>query len=142
MYGFAATMGFPFPMVREAVSLPQTGQRNNRNGCVTMEKPKGRLAKHTLFTTLFSFWITGFLAGLIFQTTPGDMAVLLILGSFAIPTIVSLPIYGILVRKTPNRVLVVENKWDLRKVGAVASLSNILITVGLTVFIYWKLFGG
>ena len=70
------------------------------------------------------------------------MAVLLIVGSFAIPAVVSLPIYGILMRKTPNRVLVVENKWDLRKVGTLASLSNILITVGLTVFIYWKLFGG
>ena len=46
---------------------------------------ENKLAKHTLFTTLFAFWITGLGAGLIFPTTPGDIAVILVVGSFLFP---------------------------------------------------------
>ena len=108
-----------------------------------MEELKGRVAKHTLFTTLFTFWITGFLSGFSFPSTPGDIAVILVVGSFLFPTIVSLPIYGIVMCKARERVLVVEKgRKDLRRVGVVASLCNIGITAGLTVLIYWQLFGG
>ena len=108
-----------------------------------MEELKGRLAKRTLFTTLFTFWISGFIVGLCFPATPGDIGVILVLGSFVLPALVGLPIYGILIRKARGRALVAENRrWDLRRVWVAASLCNMLVTVGLTVVIYWQLFGG
>ena len=103
---------------------------------------QGRLAKHTLFTTLFSFWITGFGVGILFSVRPADIAFILIVGSALFPVIVSLPIYCFLVHTARNKALVVEKGWDLHRVGAVASLCNIGITAGLAVFVYWKLFGG
>ena len=98
-----------------------------------------RLASHTLFTTLITFWITALVAGLNFSATPGDIAFILIFGSLAISMLVSLPIY--LGRLAGARVMVAEEK-DLRRARTAAFLFNIGITVGLTVFVYWKLYGG
>ena len=109
----------------------------------TMEELKGRVAKHTLFTTLFTFWISGIIAGLFFPATASDIAVIQVVGSFALPALVGLPIYGILVRKARGRtIMVVGDWWNMRRVGVAASLCNIGITAGLTVLIYWQLFGG
>ena len=53
---------------------------------------------------------------------------------------VSLPIY--LVRKAGARVMMVAEGKDLRRVRVAAFLFNTGVTVGLTVFVYWKLYGG
>ena len=99
-----------------------------------------RLASHTLSTTLITFWITALVAGLNYSATPGDISFILIFGSFAVSVMVSLAIY--LVRIAGGaRVMVAEGRTcDGRRVTAF--LFNIGATVGLTVFVYWKLYGG
>ena len=99
-----------------------------------------RLASHTLFTSLITFWITALVAGLNYSATPGDISFILIFGSFAVPTIISLPIY--LVQKAGGKVMMVAEGKDLRRARVAAFLFNIGITVGLTMFVYWKLYGG
>ena len=98
------------------------------------------MAKHTLFTTLITFWITALVAGLSFSATPGDIAFILIFGSLAVSMLVSLPIY--LVRIAAGTKVMVAEGENLRRARIAAFLFNIGITVGLTVFVYWKLYGG
>ena len=102
---------------------------------------KGQLAKHTLFTTLLAFLDHRVSGRTLFPGTPGRRRVHSGGRELGVPMIVSLPIYSFLVRKAREKALGCGERVGHAGGGIEASLRNILVTVGLTVFVYWRLFG-